>query len=85
MYEPILTIKKMLKGEHYFYKNVKRVIISYKGETFAFDKEKVWGWHGTKFIPIELFESGQIVYVSKIEFEDEEGDKEYEYEDEEDE
>lgn len=79
MYETIFTIKKMLKGEHYLHKNVKRVVISYKGESFAFDKKKVSGWYGTKFIPIEFLESNQVVYIKNIEFEKEnEDDKEHE-------
>lgn len=36
MYEPILTIKKILSGEHYFFKNVWRVTVKYKDKLYTF-------------------------------------------------
>lgn len=71
MYEPILTIKKILSGEHYYFKNVWRVTVRYKGKLYAFDKDKITGLYGTKSIPIEFLNSSTEVYACSLVFEEE--------------
>ncbi|MGP1512736.1 MAG: hypothetical protein ACTTI7_00320 [Gemella haemolysans] len=71
MYEPILTIKKILSGEHYFFKNVWRVIVKYKGESYAFDKDKIFGLFGVNSIPIEFLNSSTEVYICRLELKEE--------------
>lgn len=70
MYEPILTIKKILSGEHYFFKNVWRVTVKYKDKLYAFDKDKITDLtdlSGMKAIPIEFLNSSTEVYICRLE------------------
>lgn len=74
MYEPILTIKKILSGEHYFFKNVWRVTVKYKGKLYSFDKDKITDLtdlSGMKSIPIEFLSSNTEVYICRLELKEE--------------
>lgn len=71
MYESILTIKKILSGEHYFFKNVSRVTVRYKGKVYSFDKYKITGLFGTESIPIEFLNSSTEVYISSLQLKEE--------------
>lgn len=76
MYEPILTIKKILSGEHYYFKNVRRVTVRYKGKLYAFDKDKITGLFGVESIPIEFLNSSTEVYICSLALEEEEENNE---------
>ena len=80
MYEPILTIKKILSGEHYYFKNVWRVTVKYEDKLYAFDKDKITdltGLSGMKSIPIEFLNSSTEVCIYRLELkEEEENDEE---------
>ena len=76
MYEPILTIKKILSGEHYFFKNVSSLIVRYKGGSYQFDKDKITGVFGTKAIPIDFLSSSTEVYICSLDFKLEEENNE---------
>lgn len=79
MYEPILTIKKILSGEHYFFKNVWRVTVKYKDKLYAFDKDKITDLtdlSGMKAIPIEFLNSSTEVYICRLELKEEEENNE---------
>lgn len=71
MYEPILTIRKILSGDYYFFKNVKQVVVEYEGNLFAFDKEKIIGLSEINFIPIEFLSSSTEVYIRRLELKQE--------------
>lgn len=74
MYEPILTIKKILSGEHYYFKNVWRVVVRYKDKLYGFDKDKIvdlTDLPGMKFIPIEFLNSSTEVYICRLELKQE--------------
>lgn len=74
MYESILTIKKILSGEHYYFKNVWRVTVKYKDKLYAFDKDKITDLSdllGMKSIPIEFLNSSTEVYICRLELKEE--------------
>ena len=74
MYEPILTIKKILSGEHYYFKNVWRVVVRYKDKLYGFDKDKIvdlTDLPGMKSIPIEFLNSSTEVYICRLELKQE--------------
>lgn len=74
MYEPILTIKKILSGEHYYFKNVWRVTVKYKDKLYSFDKDKITNLNdlqGVKSIPIEFLNSSTEVYICRLELKEE--------------
>lgn len=71
MYESILTIKKILSGEHYFFKNVSRVTVRYEDKVYTFDKDRIVGLFGTKSIPIEFLNSSTEVYICRLELKEE--------------
>lgn len=77
MYESILTIKKILSGEHYFFKNVSRVTVRYEGKVYTFDKDRIVGLFGTKSIPIEFLNSSTEVFIGSLDFEAKEENNEY--------
>lgn len=70
MHESILTIKKILSGEHYYFKNVWRVTVKYKDKLYTFDKDKIINLYdlpGEKSIPIEFLNSSTEVYICRLE------------------
>lgn len=74
MYESILTIKKILSGEHYYFKNVWRVTVKYKDKLYAFDKDKIIDLidlSGRQSIPIEFLNSSTEVYICRLELKEE--------------
>ena len=74
MYESILTIKKILSGEHYYFKNVWRVTVKYKDKLYSFDKDKITNLNdlqGVKSIPIEFLNSSTEVYICRLELKEE--------------
>lgn len=74
MHESILTIKKILSGEHYYFKNVWRVTVKYKDKLYAFDKDKITDLSdlsGRKSIPIEFLNSSTEVYICRLELKEE--------------
>ena len=74
MYESILTIKKILSGEHYYFKNVWKVTVKYKDKLYAFDKDKITDLSDLsrmKSIPIEFLNSSTEVYVCRLELKQE--------------
>ena len=74
MDEPILTIKKILSGEYYYFKNVWRVVVRYKDKLYAFDKDKITNLtdlSGMKSIPIEFLNSSTEVYICRLELKQE--------------
>lgn len=74
MYEPVLTIKKILSGEHYYFKNVWRITVRYKDKLYAFDKDKITDLtdlSGMKSIPIEFLNSSTEVYICRLELKEE--------------
>lgn len=77
MYESILTIKKILSGEHFLFKNVSRVTVRYEGKVYAFDKDRIAGLFGTKTIPIEFLNSSTEVFIGSLDFKVEEENNEY--------
>lgn len=77
MYESILTIKKILSGEHYFLKNVSRVTVRYEDKVYTFDKDRIVGLFGTKSIPIEFLNSSTEVFIGSLDFEVKEENNEY--------
>nr|DAE91621.1 MAG TPA: hypothetical protein [Caudoviricetes sp.] len=79
MYESISTIKKILSGEHYYFKNVWRVTVEYKDKLYNFDKDKITNLNdlqGVKSIPIEFLNSSTEVYVCRLELKEEEENNE---------
>lgn len=75
MYESILTIKKILSGEHYYFKNVWRVTVRYKDKLYAFDKDGITNLSSPsnmKSIPIEFLSSGTEVFIGSLDFKAEE-------------
>ncbi len=74
MYESILTIKKILSGEHYYFKNIWRVTVKYKDILYAFDKYGITNLSSPsnmKFIPIEFLNSSTEVYICRLELKEE--------------
>lgn len=74
MHESILTIKKILSGEHYYFKNVWRVTVTHKGKVYSFDKDKITNLNdlsGAKSIPIEFLNSSTEVYICRLELKQE--------------
>lgn len=74
MYESILTIKKILGGEHYYFKNVWRVTVKYKDKLYAFDKEEITNLTSLtnmKSVPIEFLNSSTEVYICRLELKEE--------------
>lgn len=74
MYESILTIKKILSGEHYYFKNVWRVTVKYKDKLYSFDKDKITNLNdlqGVKSIPIEFLNSSTEVCICRLELKEE--------------
>ncbi|MDB6212454.1 hypothetical protein PNO24_00740 [Gemella haemolysans] len=74
MYESILTIKKILSGEHYFFKNVWRVTVKYKDKLYAFDKDGITNLSSPsnmKSIPVEFLNSSTEVCICRLELKEE--------------
>lgn len=70
MYESILTIKKILSGEHYYFKNVWRVTIIYKDKLYTFDKDGITNLSSPsnmKSVPIEFLNSSTEVSICRLE------------------
>ena len=76
MYESILTIKKILSGEHFLFKNVRRVTVRYRGKVYTFDKDRIVGLFGVKSIPVEFLNSSTEVFIGSLDFEDKEENNE---------
>lgn len=74
MHETILTIKNILRGEHYYFKNVWRVTVTYKDKLYSFDKDKITNLNDLKemkSIPIEFLNSSTVVYICRLELKEE--------------
>ncbi len=71
MYESILTIKKILSGEHYYFKNVWRVTVKYKDKLYTFEKDGITNLSGMKPVPIEFLNSSTEVYLCRLELKEE--------------
>lgn len=66
MYEPILTIKKILSGDYYFFNNIRRVVARYKGKYYGFDKDEITGLE-TETVPIKFSDDSTEVYICRFE------------------
>lgn len=71
MNETISSIKKILNGEHYFFKKVWRIIVKYKGVHYVFDKKEITSLSGEKSVPIEFLSSSTEVCICSLELEEE--------------
>ena len=76
MYESILTIKKILSGEHYLFKNVSRVTVRYEGKVYTFDKDRIVGLFGVKSIPVEFLNYNTEIFIGSLDFEEKEENNE---------
>lgn len=66
MYESISTVKKILSGEYYYFKNVWRVVVRYKGKFYGFDKGEITGL-GTESVPIKFSDNSTEIYICRLE------------------
>lgn len=79
MYESILTIRKILSGEHYYFKNVWRVTVIYKDKLYTFDKDGITNLSSPsnmKSVPIEFLNSSTEVSICRLELKEEEENNE---------